>query len=50
MSKNWNDLEQQIDALSPTEFAEIDLKVQIAGKIVEACQSKELKRARQIPK
>lgn len=42
MSKNWNDLEKQLNALSPSELAEIDLRVQIAGKIIEARQSKEL--------
>ncbi len=42
MGKNWNDIEKQLTSLSPEELAVIDLRVQIAGKILEARQSKEL--------
>ena len=42
MGKNWNDIEKQLTSLSPEELAEIDLRVQIAGKILEARKSKDL--------
>jgi transcriptional regulator with XRE-family HTH domain len=42
MSKKWTEIEQSLSSLSAEDLAEIDLKVQIAGKIIEARRSKEL--------
>ena len=42
MSKKWAAIEQSLTSLSAEDLSEIDLKVQIAGKIIEARRSKEL--------
>ena len=36
MPKTWRDIENKIQALSSEDLAEIDLKVEIVGKIIEA--------------
>ena len=36
MPKTWRDIENNIRALSKDELTEIDLKVEIVGKIIEA--------------
>jgi len=36
MPKTWNDIEKNMEALTPEESAEIDLRVEIVSKIVEA--------------
>ncbi|MDD2215492.1 MAG: helix-turn-helix transcriptional regulator [Eubacteriales bacterium] len=42
MNKKWRDVEKNITALTNEELAEIELRVQIAGKIIEARQNKDL--------
>lgn len=42
MNKKWIDLEKKVTSLSFAEREVIDLRVEIAGKIIEARQSKEL--------
>jgi predicted transcriptional regulator len=42
MSKKWADIEQTVTSLTNEELAEIEFKVQIAGKIIEARRSKAL--------
>lgn len=42
MGKNWHDIQKQLTSLSTEDWAEINFKVQIAGKILEARQSQEI--------
>ena len=36
MAKTWSDIEKNMQALSKEELAEIDLKIEIVGKVIEA--------------
>lgn len=42
MNKKWGEIEKGITALTDGDLAEIELKVQIAGKIIEARRNQEL--------
>ena len=42
MAKTWRDIEENMQALSTEALAEIDLKVEIVGKIIEARHSREI--------
>ena len=42
MPKTWNDIEKTMQALSTEELAEIDLKVEIVGMIIEARKRKSI--------
>ena len=42
MPKTWNDIEKNMQALSTEELAEIDLRVEIVGMIIEARKRKSI--------
>jgi DNA-binding XRE family transcriptional regulator len=42
MPKTWNDIEKNMQALSSEELAEIDLKVEIVGMIIEARKKEQI--------
>jgi len=42
MPKTWNDIEKNMQALSEEELAEIDLRVEIVGMIIEARKRKSI--------
>jgi predicted transcriptional regulator len=49
MSKTWSDIETNMQALSDEELAEIDIKVEIIGKIIEV-RNKEKMSQRELEK